>query len=131
MLKGRTCTDKSKQRRFLKQYETVASPTVPLEAIFATLIIDVKEGRDVATCNVPGAFLHSELLEGKRLFLRLRDVFVDIMCQVNPEYKQYVRVEKWKTYYICMLYNLYMGVLKQQSFGINYTRKHWKIWVLF
>ena len=61
-IKGRTCVDGSKERRYLKEFETVASPTLSLDGLFGSTMIDVYEGRDVATCNVPGAFLHAELL---------------------------------------------------------------------
>jgi len=52
-VKGRTCTDGSKQKRYLKHGETISSPPVSLEAIVGTLLIDVNEGRDVAIFDVP------------------------------------------------------------------------------
>ena len=39
-LRGRTCVDGSGQRKYLKQDETVASPTAGLESLFTTLLID-------------------------------------------------------------------------------------------
>ena len=54
-LKGRTCADGSRQRRYLKQDESVASPTASLESLIVTLLIDAYEGRDVGTYDVPGA----------------------------------------------------------------------------
>ena len=56
-LKGRFCVDGSKERRYLKQDESVASSTAALESLFMTLLIDAYEGRDVATYDVPGAYL--------------------------------------------------------------------------
>ena len=47
--KGRRCADGSKQKRYLGKYEIVASPTVSLESLFTTLVIDAHEERDVAT----------------------------------------------------------------------------------
>ena len=43
-LKGRTCADGSKQRRYLKHDESVASPTISLESLISTLLIDAHEG---------------------------------------------------------------------------------------
>ena len=39
--KGRTCADGSKQRRFLKEDKSIASPTVALESLVTTLVINV------------------------------------------------------------------------------------------
>ena len=62
-IKGRACAIGSKQRRYLKEDESVASPTLSVDALFATLMIDADEGRDVATFDVPGAFLQPEMPE--------------------------------------------------------------------
>ena len=47
------CSNVSKQRRYLKQGESVTSTMVSPEAIFTTLVIDAYEGRDVATLYCP------------------------------------------------------------------------------
>ena len=57
---------------------------VSLEALFFTLIVDVNEGLDVATFNVPISYLHTEIPKDKRILMKLRGGVVDIMCQVNP-----------------------------------------------
>ena len=43
-VKGRSCANGSKQRGYLKEYDSVASPAVSLEGIFATLLIGAHEG---------------------------------------------------------------------------------------
>ena len=95
-IKGRTCVDRSKQHRYLKEFESVASPTLSMDGLIGSLLIDVYEERDVATCDVPGAHLHPELPAGKRMFLCLRGQMVDIMCEVNPEYTKHVRFQRGK-----------------------------------
>ena len=45
----------------MKDGETISSPTVSLEAIVGTLLIDAKEDRDVAIFEVPGAYLQAEM----------------------------------------------------------------------
>ena len=75
MLKGRSCVDGSRQRRYLKQDESVASPTAALESLLVTLLIDAYEGRDVRTYDVPGAYLQARLAprEGnERVLMKLR-----------------------------------------------------------
>ena len=58
-IKGRTCANGSKQHLYLKENESVASPTVSLEGLITLLIIDAYEGRDVSSFDVPGAYLHA------------------------------------------------------------------------
>ena len=58
----------------------------------ASIIIDVVEGRKVAIFDVPGAYLHAEMPDDQRTLMVLRGDFVDIMCQVNPDYEKFVSV---------------------------------------
>ena len=55
-IKGRGCADGRKQRLYKSKDET-SSPTVTTESIFLTCMIDAAEDRDVATCDIPGAFM--------------------------------------------------------------------------
>ena len=59
VLKGRTCADGSRQRKYLRQDESVASPTASLESLIVSLLIDTYKGRDVGTYDVPGAYLQA------------------------------------------------------------------------
>lgn len=73
------------------------SHTVSTEALMATLVVDAMEKQDIAIFDVPGAFLQTEMPEGKHVILTIQDAFVDILCEVNPEYSQHVRVVKGKS----------------------------------
>ena len=64
-IKGRTCANGSKQKKYLKHGETIPSPTVSLEAIIGTLLINENKGRDVAIYDVPGAYLHVDIPKEK------------------------------------------------------------------
>ena len=55
-IKARACADGRKQRRYITK-EEVASPTIQLESLIMSLIIDAKEHRDVAVADVVGAYL--------------------------------------------------------------------------
>ena len=55
-LKSRAVADGRKQRMYIKK-EDVASPTVKLESLILSLLIDAHENRDVATVDVVGAYL--------------------------------------------------------------------------
>ena len=79
-----------------------------LEALFTTHLVDFIEGSDVATFDIPGAYLHSEMPKGKTVVLKLKGKFVSIMCEINPEYKQHVRIEgKTSVLYLSVLRALY------------------------
>ena len=60
-MKGRTCANGSRQRQYLKEDESVASPTAALESLFGTLLVDAYEGRDVGIYGVLGAYLQAKL----------------------------------------------------------------------
>ena len=92
-LKGRTCANGIRQNETLSDGESIASPTQSLEGLLMTYAIAVHEGRYIAGFDVPGAYLHAETPEDKMVIMKIKDRFVDIMCSVNPEYKQHVRHE--------------------------------------
>ena len=59
-LKGRSVADGRAQRAMYTKEQT-ASPTVSTDALMLTLMIDALEGRDVATADVEGAYLHADM----------------------------------------------------------------------
>jgi hypothetical protein len=59
-IKGHGCADGRKQRVYKTKEET-SSPMVSVESLFLSCIIDAEEGRDVAACDIPGAFLHADV----------------------------------------------------------------------
>jgi len=132
-IKGRTCADGSKQKRFLKHGESISSPTVSLEAIVGTLLIDDHEDRDMAIFDVPGAYLQAEMPKEKKLLMKFRDEFVNIMCEVNPNCRKYMIKENGKEVlyvkilraiygcieYALLWYELYVKTLKGIGFILN------------
>ena len=101
--------------------------------IFTTLVIDAHEERDIATFNIPVAYLHAEMPADKNVILKLCGHFVDIMCDINKEYSQYVRYEQCKKVlyfkvlrkiYVCIesalqWYNVYTQTLKAEGYILN------------
>ena len=53
-VKGRVCANGRRQRLYIRR-EDVSSPTVQLESLMATLLVDGYEKRAVATADVTGA----------------------------------------------------------------------------
>ena len=89
VIKGRTCADGSKQKRYISKEET-SLLTVALESLLLTFCIDAFEDSDVAIFDVPGAYLNADLPEDKFIIIKFENKFVDIMCTVNPELKKEV-----------------------------------------
>ena len=130
-IKGRTCADGRPQRKLYERSET-SSPTASSDAIMLTLAIDALEGRDVATADVAGAYLNAEMND--YVLMRLEGEDVDLMCDMNPSYKEYVwrsRNGKKSLYlrlaralYGCvqsalLWYELFSSTLKQMGFKLN------------
>jgi len=70
-IKGTGCADGRKQRATTTK-EEASSPTVAIESVMLSCVIDAKEGRDEATVDIPGAFMQADMedtvhmkLEGK------------------------------------------------------------------
>ena len=81
-VKARGCADGHKQRLYKTKDET-SSPTMNVEALFITCLIDAMEGREVMTCDIPGTFMQSEMdelihmkLEGEIALLLIRLDFI-------------------------------------------------------
>ena len=55
-----------------------------------TLAIDTCKDRDVEVYDVRGAFFQYDIPNDKKMLMITRNNFVDIMCEVNPEFKKHV-----------------------------------------
>ena len=65
----------------------------------------------MANYGVPGAYLHEDITKDKRILMNTRRVFVDIMCQVNPEYEHKVNYENGgKVLYLLVLRAIYVCI---------------------
>ena len=131
-VKGRTCANGSVQRGYIFK-EDSSLQTISLNALFTTWIINSIEGWKVQTFDVPGAYLHAEIPEDERVFMKFEKEFVDIMCEVNPEYKEHVRIKNGrKVLYVQVLkvicgmiestlrwYKLFTGTLCGMGFELN------------
>jgi hypothetical protein len=110
-VKGRACADGRKQREeFTKQDAT--SPTVSVDSVFLTALIEAQEERDVACFDIPGAFLHAETDE--HVIMVLRGQLAELMVLVEPMlYRKYVTVDSkgQKVLYVKMHKALY-GMLR-------------------
>jgi KUP system potassium uptake protein len=130
-IKGRGCADGRKQRVY-KTKEESSSPTVAIESLFLTAVIDAKEKRYVATCDIPGAFLHADMDEVVHMHIDgpLAKLLVNIDSKLYEPYLTmegnkpviYVKLEKalYGTLQASLLFwkNL-SGYLIEQGFALN------------
>jgi hypothetical protein len=129
-IKGRAVADGRPQRNYIPR-EEAASPTVSLESLILSLMIDAHEGRDVATADVAGAFLKGDMPDF--VLIKLLNEEVDIMCEADNEYKKFITYEGSnkvmymqlsKALYGCMKsaiiwYNTFTTTLKDLGFRLN------------
>ena len=109
-IKGRTCADGRPQRRYITQEEST-SPTVSIEALMLSLMIDAHENRVVATCDISGAFLHCDMDEFA--YVVVDGELVNMLIRSNPKYAEYIHITRdgRKVVYLQLKKALY-GTLK-------------------
>ena len=66
--------------------DEVTFPTIHLESLILYMVIDRYENRNVATCDVAGAFLIPDI--DSFIIIKLDGDMVDIMCDENNRYKK-------------------------------------------
>ena len=99
----------------------------------ATLVIDTHEGRDVAICDVPGAYLSVSMPKDKFILIEFVNEFVNLMCMANPSLKPMVRADNGKKVIYLMVrnalygcvesgllwYQMFIDKLKADGFDVN------------
>ena len=81
-LKSHACANGSTQREYIKK-EDAASPTVSGDSVMITSAIDAHEDRKIATLDIPGAFLYTDLDEN--VVMILRGPLAELMVGIDPE----------------------------------------------
>jgi hypothetical protein len=94
-IKGITIAGGNKQRDYTSK-EDASSPTVTMDAVLLSCIIDAEEGRDVAVVDIPNAFVQMHVENKKDMaFIKIHGVLVDILVKIAPYvYKSYVSRDK-------------------------------------
>jgi hypothetical protein len=130
-IKGRGCADGRKQRETMSK-EEVSSPTVAIESVMISCTIDAHEERDVATVDIPGAFMQADM-EGT-VHLRIDGAMAELLIRLDPAlYSQYTEDRNGKKVLYLLLqkalygtlqaallfYNKLVTVLKGWGFEIN------------
>ena len=104
-IKARACADGRKHRKHLKK-DDVSSPTVQQESLIISMMIDAKEGRDVATADIVGAYLLAQMND--YVLVKLTGKPVETMYIISNTYKKYVTLEnRKKVLYVRLKKTLY------------------------
>ena len=84
-IKGRGCADGRPQRLYTVKGES-SSPTATHAGLILTCIIDAFEGRDVATVDIPGAFLQAKLPpDEEKIHVVLDGRMAELLAKISPE----------------------------------------------
>ena len=76
----RVCADGRKQRKYITK-EAAISTTIQMTSLILSLLIDAEKGRDIATADVVGVNLMTDMKD--KVIVKLTGDAVDIMCEVN------------------------------------------------
>jgi hypothetical protein len=106
-IKGRGCADGRPQRAYIPK-EDATSPTVRNELLTAK--IDAYERRDVATVDLPGAFMQADMDDV--VHMRLIDVMVQLLMEIDASYAKFVCTENGKQVLYAQLAKALYGTLK-------------------
>jgi hypothetical protein len=69
---------------------------VSIEALLLSCVIDAKEKRDVATVDIPGAFMQADM--DKLVHMRLEGTMAKLLVQLDPKmYQKYVQTINGKS----------------------------------
>ena len=108
-VKARGCADGRKQRVYKTKDET-SSPTMNVEALFITCLIDAMEGREVMTCSIPGAFMQSEMDE--LIHMKLEGEIALLLIRLDPSFKQFLTYQWGKPVIYTELNKALYGMLQ-------------------
>ena len=65
-----------------------------------TALIKAQEGRAITTCDIQNAFVEPHVeeknMDGNRIIMKLTGVCVDIPCEIDPIYRDYMVTERNK-----------------------------------
>ena len=90
--------------------EDVAGPTVSPEATLVTATIEAEEGRDIETMGISNAFVQTDLEpdnEGNRPIMKIRQACVDILCQLDSQYKNTLCMRTTNQCYVHVIKAIY------------------------
>jgi hypothetical protein len=94
-IKGRTVAGGNNQQDYSSKEDT-SSPTVAMESVVLSCIIDAEEERDAAVVDIPNAFVYTRVENDNDMAsIKIRGILVDILVEIAPDvYTSYVSKDK-------------------------------------
>jgi hypothetical protein len=109
-IKARGCADGRKQRETTNK-EDASAPTVAIESVLLSATIDAMQRRDVATVDIPGAFMQADIDE--LVHVKFEGKIAEMLVRIDPKlYRKYVKNENGKTVLYVELRKALYGTLK-------------------
>jgi hypothetical protein len=126
-IKARGCADGRKQRAYTTKEEARA-PTVAIESLLLTCVIDATEERDVTTVDIPGAFMQADMDE--LVHMKLEGTMAELLVlRLDPKlYRKYVQTERGKTVLYVELKKALYGTLRAAVLFWRKLTKKLKEW---
>ena len=123
-IKGRMVYNGKPTREWLNK-EDSSSPTVGLDSLFLTMVIDAKENRDIMTVDIPNAFIQTPLPElevDEHVIMKISGVLVEILVKDSPDvYGPYVVYEGQKnTLYVTVRKAIYGMLISALLFYLKF-----------
>jgi hypothetical protein len=110
IIKGRGCADGRQQRDYLTKEDT-SLPIVAIESVLLSYTIDAKERRDVATVDIPGAFMQIDMKD--TVHMVLEGTMAGLLVKLDPKlYQKYIQVKKGKPVMYVQLKKALYGTLQ-------------------
>ena len=123
-IKARACANGSVQRSYISKDEA-ASPTVSVETLLTTCLIDAKQKRDIVTLDIPNSFVQTNLPENnERVIMRINGKLVHLIVELFPtRYKRYVyHKNKTKVIFVVMKKALYRMMMSSLLFYKHFRK---------
>ena len=114
--------DGSKKWEYMTKEETY-NPTASTEDLILSCLMDTKEGRDVSTIDIPGAYMHADMKD--EVNMKLEGKMADLFSEIHPQiYEEYITMENGKkVLYVRLKKSLYVTVQDDLLFFQNLTGK--------
>jgi hypothetical protein len=117
-VKARGCADGRKQRETTSK-EEASAPTVAIKAVMLSATIDAMEGREVATVDIPGAFMQADIDEV--VHVKFEGEIAKMLVQMDPKlYRKFVKDGRGKAV-------LYVELLKALYGTLRAALLFWKL----
>jgi hypothetical protein len=110
-VRARGCIDGRPQREYIDK-EDASSPMVMTESVMITATVEAKEQRDVATIDVPGAFMQTDNHNTEHV--RMVGAMADILIRTDPgKYQEFAtKNKKGQTVIVMRLKKALYGTIK-------------------